>query len=129
LLTKRVFARAKNNDFYDVTPIWDKAVSGDPNSMPVDILRNKCILIFRIVLFSSSADLAKWQPHLLTSQNRFYVRFLAKMGKWRNHSVTGAHFFLLSISTECADTPAFFALGKSIMLERPWVLSTLQKWP
>jgi len=74
-------SRAKYDDFYDVTPVLDKAVYGEPDSMPVEVLRNKCIVIFRIVLISRSADLATLQPYLFTSQNRFYVRFLDKVGK------------------------------------------------
>jgi len=82
-------SRAKYDDFYDVTLLLDKAASGDPDSMPLELLRNKCIVIFRIVLISQSADLAKLQPYLFRSQNRFYVRFLDKVGRWRKHSVTG----------------------------------------
>jgi len=43
-------SRAKYDDFHDVTPVLDKAVSGDRESMPVELLRNKCIVSFRIVL-------------------------------------------------------------------------------
>jgi len=99
-------SRAKYDDFYDVTPVLDKAVSGDPNHMPVELLRNKCTVIFRIVLISRSADLATLQPYLFTSQNRFYVRFLDMVGKWRNHSVTGrALLFFFGVSQTCVLPP------------------------
>jgi len=111
-------SRAEGDDFYDVTPNLGKAVSCDPSSMPVELLRNKCIVI-----------LATLQPHLFTFQNCFYVRFHDKVGKWKNHSVTGREPFWPNISNVCAHTPAFLLSGKSRMLERLWVLSTLQKWP
>jgi len=41
---------ATYDDFYDVTPQFDKAVSGEPDSMPVEFLRKKCVVMFRIVL-------------------------------------------------------------------------------
>jgi len=34
-------SRAKYGDFYVVTPVLNKAVSGDPNSMPLEWIRNK----------------------------------------------------------------------------------------
>jgi len=73
-------SRAKYDDFYHITPILDKAVSGEPDSMPVELLRNKGIVILSIVLISRRADLETLQPYLLTSQNRSYVRFLDKVG-------------------------------------------------
>jgi len=107
-------SRAKYDDFYDVTPVLDKAVSGDPNCMAVELLRNKCIVILRIASISRSADLATLQPYLLTLQNRFYARFLDKVGKCRNHSVTcRALLFFRNISHECAPNPAFFAFRQT----------------
>jgi len=55
-------SRAKYGDFYDVTPALDKAVSGEPDPMPLELLRNKCIVSFRIILISRSPDLATLQP-------------------------------------------------------------------
>jgi len=45
-LLKTPRSRAKYDDFYDPTPVLDKAVSGKPGSMPVELLRNNCIVIF-----------------------------------------------------------------------------------
>jgi len=101
-------SRAKYDDFYDVTRVLDKAVSYEPHSMQVELLRNKCIVIFRIFLISRSADLATLQPYLFTSQNRFYVRFLNKVGKWRNHSVTGQALLFLSRISRKGVLPTLF---------------------
>jgi len=73
-------SRAKYEDLNDVTPVLAKTVSGEPGSMTLELLRNKCIVIFRIVLISRSEDLARLQLCLFTSQNRFYVCFLDKVG-------------------------------------------------
>jgi len=107
-------SRAKYDDFYDASPVLDKAVSGEPHSMPVELLQNKCIVIFRNILISRSADLATLQPYLFTSQNRFYVRFLDKVGKWRNHFVTGRLLRLLSeyLKRVCSH-PCFFAFRQA----------------
>jgi len=107
-------SRAKYDDFYDVTPVLDKAVSGEPHSMPVELLRNKCIVIFRTVLISTSADLATLQPYQFTSQNRFYVRFLDKVEKWRNHSVTGrALLFFSEYLKRVCSHPCLFAFRQA----------------
>jgi len=113
-------SRAKYDDFYDRTPVLDKALSGEPDSMPLELLRNKCIVIFRIILISRSAYLATLQPYLFTLQNRFYVLFLDKVWKWRNHSVTGrALLFFPNISNGCAPTAAFLHSGRPKMFCRP----------
>jgi len=91
-------SRAEGDDFYDVTPNLGKAVSCDPSSMPVELLRNKCIVI-----------LATLQPHLFTFQNCFYVRFHDKVGKWKNHSVTGRELFLAEYLKRLCSHPCFFA--------------------
>jgi len=94
--------------------VLDKALSGDPDSMPVELLRNKCIVIFRGVLISRSADLGTLQPYLFTSQNRFYVRFLDKVGRWRNHSVTGrALLFFSEYLKRVCSHPCFFAFRQT----------------
>jgi len=115
----------KYDDFYDVTPVLGKAVSGEPDSMPVELLQNKCIVIFSIILISRSADLATLQPYLFTSQNRFYVRFPDKVGKWRNHSVTlRALLFFCQISrTGLLPTLLFCIQAKQKWsgATRPWI--------
>jgi len=50
-------SRVNYDDFNDVTPILGKGVSGDPNYMPVKLLRNKCNVIYRIVLISQRPDI------------------------------------------------------------------------
>jgi len=45
--------------------------------------------VFPIAIISGSANLVTLQPYLFTSQNRFYAGFFDKVGKWRNHTVTG----------------------------------------
>jgi len=74
-------SRAKYDVLYDVKPVLDKAVSGEPDSMPPELLRNKCIVMFLKFLISRSADLATLQPYLFPWQIRFYVRSLDKVGK------------------------------------------------
>jgi len=109
---------------------WTSTVSGDPDSIPMELLRNRSIVILRIVLISRSADLATLQPYLFTSKNRFYVRFFDKVGKWRNHSVTGRALLIFAeYPKRVCSQPRFFASGKSRLLERLWVLNTLQRWP
>jgi len=104
-------SRAKYDDFYSVTPVLIKAVSGEPDSMLVDLQQNKCIVIFRIILVPRSAELATLQPYLFTSKNRFYVRFLDKVGRWRNHSVTGrALLFFCQISRMGVLPPLLFCI-------------------
>jgi len=58
---------AKHDDFYDVTPVLDKAVSGDPVFMQMELLHNKCIVIFRVVLISRRADFATLQLYSQSS--------------------------------------------------------------
>jgi len=56
--------------------------------MPVDLLRNKFIVIFpRIFPLSRRSDLATLQPHMFTSQNWFHVRFLDKVAKWPDYVI------------------------------------------
>jgi len=113
-------SRAKYDEFYDGTPVLDKAVSGDPDSMPVELLQNNCIVIFRIVLNSRSADLASLQPDLFSTQNCFYVRFLYKVGNWRNHSVTGRALLCFSeyLKRVCSH-PCFFAFRQTKTVRAP----------
>jgi len=91
--------------------VLHKAVSGEPDSMPVELLRNKCILIFRNILIFRSADLATLKPCLFTSQNRFYVPFIDKVGNWRTHSETGRAllFFAKYLERVCSH-PCFFCI-------------------
>jgi len=107
----------------------EKAVSGDPGSMTVELMQNKCIVIFRNVLINRSAALTTLQPYLFTSKTRFYVRFLDKVGKWRNPSVTGRALFFAEYLKRVCSHPCFLPSGKTKMLERVLVLNTWQRWP
>jgi len=74
-------SRTKYEDFDNVTLICDRAFPDDSNSMPVELLRNSCIVMFRMVLISRSAEVDTLQPYPFTSQHQFYICFLNKMGR------------------------------------------------
>jgi len=65
-IVKAPMFRTKYDEFHDFTPILYKAVSGDPSCMPVELLRNKCIVIYCVVLISRIAYLATLQPYMFT---------------------------------------------------------------
>jgi len=63
----------------------------------------------------------KLQPYLFASQIRFYVRFLDKVGKWRNQSVTGrALLFFAEYRKRVCSHPCIFSLKQVIYARAPF---------
>jgi len=112
-------SRAKYEDFYEVTPVLDKALSGDPGYLPLELRRNKCIVIFRIFPISRSADLATQLPYLFTSSKPFLCPLLRQGGELEGPLCDRSSPFVFFAEYL---TPAFLLSGKPKMLERLWAL-------